>query len=85
MATINLGNYDYECTEKYTYGRLHPDMLFAKKYFLKDYSWSSRCDLARPLKILHMYTKNKFQILLYNIILFIRFYIRRLLKYAKNK
>ena len=65
--------------------RKHPDYLYAAEHFLKGHSCSYRVDSKKPLKILHLYTKNKFQIFLYNIILFIRFYIRRLLNYVKNK
>lgn len=83
-----MANFTTECFYKYKKqycGRTHEDYLFAKKYFLKDHSCSYECALKKPLKILHLYTKNKFQIFIYNTILFFKFYLRRLFKNVKNK
>ena len=63
----------------------HPDYNFAIEHFLKNKSWSMRTVESKPLKILHIYTKNKFQIFMFNIVLFIRFYIRRFINHVKNK
>ena len=65
--------------------REHIDYNYAKKYFLKDYSYSIRSASNKPLKILDLPAKSKSTILLYNITLFIRFYIRRLFTSVKNK
>ena len=65
--------------------REHIDYNYAKKYFLKDYSYSIRSSSSKPLKILDLPAKNKLTIFLYNIILFIRFYIRRPFTNVKNK
>ena len=83
-----MANFTTECFYKYKKqysNRLHEDYLFAEKYFLKGHSCSYRCELKKPLKILHLYTKNKFQIFIYNTILFFKFYLRRLFKNVKNR
>lgn len=82
---IDTAEYFYEYIQNYCDKILHEDYLFARKYFLKEHSCSYRTVLTKPLKILNLYSKNKFQIFLYNMILFTRFYIRRFFRYVKNK
>ena len=65
--------------------REHIDYNYAKKHFLKDYSYSIRGSTNKPLKILDLPAKNKFQIFIYNTILFFKFYLRGLFKNVKNK
>lgn len=76
MANIEIGYYKFIPGAYNREPREHIDYKYAKKHFLKDYSYSIRGSSNKPLKILKLAHVNKFKIFIYNIILFIRFYLR---------
>lgn len=83
MSYIPLSDYFKFIPDNCT--REHMDYAYAKTYFLHDYDYSIRSSTYKPLKILELPAKNKTTVHSYNLILFIRFYIRRLFNYVKNK
>lgn len=61
----------------------HLDEDYICKKFIKGHGGGYECSsYDKPLHILFICNKNKLQIFIYNIILYIRFYWR---KYVKNK
>lgn len=83
MRKRNNPYYSYYKPKKdYYYYEDHPDYEYARNKWVKGHGASFTECIDKPLRIDWIYGKNKLQLLIYNIILCIRFYRR---KYGKDK